>query len=273
MLKARILTALVLAPLVIWAVLGLSNAWFALVMGAIILVGVWELGNLSGIADVSARLVLVALAGIGLWLLFGLRAAAWTSPFLQILAAAWLLNLLLLLSGRFSPRERTGLNLPWLFMGLVALTGAWLAFVKLHGRADHGPQLMLFAMILVWVADSGAYFAGRAFGRRKLAPHISPGKTVEGVLGALAGGAVAGTVLIWLKWLPLSPVVVVLLCVSTVLVSVGGDLWESFLKRERGIKDSGNILPGHGGVLDRIDAQLASAPFFVGCLIALGALS
>ncbi|WP_296760327.1 phosphatidate cytidylyltransferase, partial [Thiolapillus sp.] len=110
-------------------------------------------------------------------------------------------------------------------------------------------------------------------GRRKLAPHISPGKTVEGVLGALAGGAVAGTVLIWLKWLPLSPVVVVLLCVGTVLVSVGGDLWESFLKRERGIKDSGNILPGHGGVLDRIDAQLASAPFFVGRLIALGVLS
>ena len=273
MLKTRILTALILAPLVIWGVLALSNPWLALVLGVIILGGVWELGNLSGMVSIPVRIGLVIVTGMGLWALFGAREAAWTGLFLQMLGAAWLLNLLLLLSGRFSPGVRSGLRLPWLVMGLVALVGAWLALVKLHGRVEHGPELMLFVMVLVWVADSGAYFAGRAFGKRKLAPHISPGKTVEGVLGALAGGAVAAVVLIWLKWLPLSPAVLLLLCVSTVLVSVGGDLWESYLKRQRGIKDSGNILPGHGGVLDRIDAQLASAPFFVGWLITLGVLS
>ncbi|WP_456407914.1 phosphatidate cytidylyltransferase [Thiolapillus sp.] len=272
MLKTRLLTALILAPLAIWAVLGLPTPWFALLLGVIVLGGVWELGNLSGVESAPIRFLLVLIFALTLWMLFAARGMDWVDTFIQFLGAGWLLNLILLLSGRFAPEIRKGLNLPGLIMGLVALSGAWLAMVKLHGTADHGPQLMLFLMLLTWVADSGAYFSGRAFGRRKLAPHISPGKTVEGVFGALVGGAVMAAALVWFQWLPLSPVVLVLLCVSTVLVSVGGDLWESFLKREKGMKDSGNILPGHGGVLDRIDAQLAAGPFFLAGLMLLGAL-
>ncbi|HID45364.1 MAG TPA: phosphatidate cytidylyltransferase [Chromatiaceae bacterium] len=272
MLKARLLTALILAPLAISAVLALPTPWFALLLGVIVLGGVWELGNLSGVESVPVRLLLVMIFAAILWAMYAARGMGWADTFIQILGVAWLLNLVLLLSGRFSPEIRKGLNLPWLIMGLGALSGAWLALLKLHGVTDHGPQLMLFLMLLVWAADSSAYFSGRAFGRRKLAAHISPGKTVEGVLGALLGGAVMGGALVWLQWLPLSPVMLVLLCVSTTLISVGGDLWESYLKRERGIKDSGNILPGHGGVLDRIDAQLAAGPFFLAGLMLLGAL-
>lgn len=130
----------------------------------------------------------------------------------------------------------------------------------------------MFFLILIWVADSGAYFSGQIFGRHKLAPHISPGKSVEGVVGALLGGILCAGVLVWLQWLKIPAPLLMLLCASTVMVSVGGDLWESVLKRERGVKDSGNILPGHGGVLDRIDSQIAAGPFFVAGLLLLGAM-
>ncbi len=266
MLKTRLLTALVLVPLVFWGVLGLSNDRFSLVLGLVVLGGVWELANLCGLRAAPARLAVVLGMAGALWLLFDSRHADWVMPFIQILALAWAVNFLVLLSGAVVPRPRDGFRPLFLLMGLLALAGVWLALTRLHGMANHGPALMMFFLLLIWVADSGAYFAGRRFGRRKLAPHISPGKTIEGVVGALTGGLLCALVLAWLQWLPLSAGLLVLICVSTVLVSVGGDLWESVLKRERGMKDSGNILPGHGGVLDRIDSQIAAGPWFVAAL-------
>ncbi len=270
MLKARLLTALVLVPLVFWGVLGLSNQWFAVILGLVVLGAVWELGNLCGLAKLLSRLLLVAVGIALLWLAFEARYSGWASGLIQALALGWLINLLLLLSGKIVPREKKSFRPLFLLTGLLALVAVWMALVRLHGMADHGPRLMMFFLLLIWVADSGAYFAGRKFGRRKLAPHISPGKTVEGVAGALTGGLVCALILAWLQWLPLSWWLLVEICVSTVLVSVGGDLWESVLKRERGVKDSGNILPGHGGVLDRIDSQIAAGPWFVASLMAAG---
>jgi phosphatidate cytidylyltransferase len=270
MLKTRLLTALVLVPLVFWGVLGLPNEWFALALGVVVLGAVWELGNLCGLKGIPSRLLVVS-ASIGLlWLLFEIRYGTWVAGVIQALAIGWLVNLLLLLSGVILPRRKNAFRPLFLLTGLLALAGVWLALVRLHGMADHGPQLMMFFLLLIWVADSGAYFAGRKYGRRKLAPHISPGKTIEGVAGALAGGLLCALVLAWLQWLPVSWWLLLLICVSTVLVSVGGDLWESVLKRERGMKDSGNILPGHGGVLDRIDSQIAAGPWFVASLMASG---
>jgi phosphatidate cytidylyltransferase len=160
-----------------------------------------------------------------------------------------------------------------LSVGLLMLIGVWLALVKLHAMEEMGPKLMMFFLLLIWVADSGAYFSGKAFGKHKLAPHISPGKSIEGVIGALFGGVLCAVILGSLGWLNVSTPMLILLCMSTVLVSVGGDLWESVLKRERGVKDSGNILPGHGGVLDRIDSQIAAGPFFLVGLTLLGVMS
>jgi phosphatidate cytidylyltransferase len=149
------------------------------------------------------------------------------------------------------------------------IPGTIAAVVLLHGAPadagdpDHfGAWRLLFAFALVWAADVGAYFAGRAFGRRKLAPQVSPGKTWEGVLGGLALSlAIAGAAGTWLfrlegaAWLSF-----LLLAVAVVLLSIVGDLGESLLKRQAGAKDSGTLLPGHGGMLDRVDSLLAALP-------------
>ena len=147
--------------------------------------------------------------------------------------------------------------------GIWALAPTWLALARLYLQADHGSELVVFVLVLAWAADIGAYFAGRYFGRLRLAPKVSPNKTWEGVLGGLVTGslvAMAGT-----AWFELPPLAFLSLCIAAVLVSVVGDLVESMFKRQRGMKDSGSLLPGHGGVLDRIDSLTSSVP-----LLALG---
>jgi len=131
--------------------------------------------------------------------------------------------------------------------------------VALRRGAD-GPELVLALLAIIWAADAGAYFAGRQWGRRKLAPRISPGKSWEGLTGGLLGGVVAA--LIASLWCQTSVTVLVPLAVVTVVFSVLGDLLESRLKRAAGAKDSGRIIPGHGGLLDRIDSLCAAAPIF-----------
>lgn len=153
---------------------------------------------------------------------------------------------------------------PWLLASAVpVLFGSWLAVVHLHGYPQLGPKLVLFLLVLIWTADIAAYFTGRRWGKTKLAPALSPGKTRAGVYGALAGAVLAALSLAW--WLGMSPSLAglaVILCVVTAFVSVVGDLYESLVKRRRGVKDSGRLLPGHGGILDRIDSLMAAAPVF-----------
>lgn len=146
--------------------------------------------------------------------------------------------------------------------GLLILPLFWVALVDVHA-APHGEWLLVFGMLVVVVADSLAYFAGRAFGRHKLAPMISPGKSIEGVVGGLAGVAVLAAIGAVLPLFAATPSwLLALWCVLVALASVGGDLEESRLKREAGAKDSGRILPGHGGVLDRLDGQFAAMPLW-----------
>ncbi len=154
--------------------------------------------------------------------------------------------------------------------GVLMLVSTWIGLVWLHGLTQ-GPNLVLCLLLLIWIADSAAYFTGRRWGRHKLAPVVSPGKTLEGVLGALGGGLLWGLVLAsWFGRGWGQQAGVVALCLLTVLVSVYGDLYESLLKRRRGVKDSGRLLPGHGGLLDRIDSLMAAAPVFALGLILLG---
>jgi phosphatidate cytidylyltransferase len=147
-------------------------------------------------------------------------------------------------------------------VGLVILPLFWVALVEIHAAPD-GKWLLVFGALVVIVADSLAYFAGRAFGRHRLAPMISPGKTIEGVLGGLAGVAVLSAVGAVLPLFAATPSwLLAAWCVAVALASVGGDLEESRLKREAGVKDSGGILPGHGGLLDRLDGQFAAMPLW-----------
>ena len=151
-----------------------------------------------------------------------------------------------------------------LLVGMLVIPAAVLAMHTIHSSRLQGPDWLLFGLMLIWVADIGAYFSGKSFGRRKLAPHISPGKTREGLYGAIAAVAVYSLAGGWYFGFDLETgFLLLLLSLLLSLISVVGDLFESLMKREFGVKDSGAILPGHGGMLDRIDSLLAAMPLFM----------
>lgn len=260
MLK-RILTAVILIPLVVGGVLLVpTSAFFAI--GTLLLgLAAWEWAGLVPLRTTAARLI-YALALMAA-LVLGWLALQGRPALLQgVLAAAfggWLLAALWL--GR--PQLGRGWTAFKAVLALPALLPAWWALTALHARPEQGPALALFALVLMWVADSGAYFAGRSFGRRKLAPRVSPNKTWEGVAGGLAGSLLfalfAGG---WLGWTGGRLAAFAVLAVACAALSIVGDLFISLLKRQQGLKDTGNLFPGHGGLLDRIDSLLAAAPVF-----------
>jgi phosphatidate cytidylyltransferase len=272
MLKQRLLTALILAPLVLWGVLVMSNLTLMLVMALVVLVGGSEWARLAGASgwlEQGVFLGLLALLMAGLaWL--ATQHQDWLLWFMAANVLWWLA--VLVLATRFNAEPRwQGLSLAQLGVGIVVLVPAWLALVLIHRLPQDGPGYLVFLLILVWSADVGAYFTGRRWGRTKLAPRVSPGKTREGVYGAMIGAMICGLVLAW--WQDggvLAYLYGVILCLMTALVSVLGDLLVSMLKRLRGVKDSGTLLPGHGGLLDRIDSLTAASPLFLFGLILMG---
>lgn len=256
MLKARIITALLLV-LVLGAVLFAAPPLAAVVaFGIIAGVAAWEWAGLMG-QEPPARWLFGLLTLFFCWQLYGVADRMFV-PMFVLAAVFWALVVPLWLRGRWT---FAGNDFAGYAVGLGVIVSTWAAMVTLQAES---PWLLLAAMALVWVADIAAYFAGRAFGRRKLAPAISPGKTWEGVAGAVAGVLVYGAVLLAVT--PLASRVslpaggmIAILGVLTAL-SIVGDLFESLLKRQSGIKDSSQLLPGHGGVLDRIDSLTSTLP-------------
>ena len=176
---------------------------------------------------------------------------------------AWWLGICLYLFSKRPEAPATGISPPKLLAGVLVIPAAMLAMNAIHSQVN-GPEWLLYGLMLVWVADIGAYFSGKRFGRTKLAPAISPGKTREGLYGAIAAVGVYSLLAAFYFGLDITTTAYLLvLALVLTLVSVAGDLYESVLKRERGVKDSGAILPGHGGVLDRIDSVLAAMPVFM----------
>jgi phosphatidate cytidylyltransferase len=247
----------------------------------VLLGGLWEWLRLAGVDDTLPRTVLVGLNLLLMVLLvWASRSGGGFSPVLFQIAtlagtAGWALALLWLWRPGFTAGDQPWTRAFKLAAGTLAVIPAWCALCLIHsdnfagleaatGAGSYGHRWLLAALALVWAADSGAYFAGRRLGRRKLAPTISPNKTVEGAIGglvagvavALAFGAFAGATVAQLPALALVAVV-------AVLASIVGDLFESLLKRHVGAKDSGNVIPGHGGVLDRLDGVLAALPAFL----------
>lgn len=263
MLRQRVITALVLAPLVVFVILWLPHKATLIVLSLLMLAGAWEWSAFPGFTQYSARLVYVALVLLCI-------AAAWLFGADRVeldivlnTALVWWLVALLWIAAFPARVGRTSA----VVAGLFVLVPAWLALARLHAE---GPQLMLFLLLLVVAADVGAYFSGRKFGRNKLAPRVSPGKTWEGVYGGLAAGAVMAAIGVW--WFGVSATRFIALCTLVVAASIVGDLTESLFKRHAGLKDSGNLLPGHGGVLDRVDSVTAAAPVFLVGLERLGLL-
>jgi len=264
-LKQRLLTALALIPLVIWAVLELSTAVLGLILALFVLLGSWEWARLIGLHSTLARFAYVTFIAMLLYLSKFLLATSENFIFAALVVAGlwWLIGTVWV----FRYRGETGLK-PidtqfGLFVGVIVLIPTWLAMTYIHAFSEDGPAMLLFVMVLIWAADSGAYFAGRKFGKHKLAPQVSPGKTIEGVVGGLVAAALFSVIGATSFDLPvLGGISFVLLSLIVVLLSVIGDLFESLFKRRAGVKDSGQLLPGHGGVLDRIDSLTAAAPIF-----------
>lgn len=265
MLRQRLLTALVLIPLTVWAVLGLSSGALALLLAMFVLLGAWEWGVLMGLNSHAGRTVYLGLMLLALWVAWSVIGRPGVLIGLLVLALAWWITALIWLV-RYRPARKDGMAAMAAkgVAGILALTPAWAALVAVHANGRSGAYLLLLLLVLIWAADSGAFFAGRRWGSVKLAPQISPGKTREGVYGALAvAGLWAAAGGLWLGLQGLHLMLFVTLCLVTVLFSIVGDLFESMIKRQRGVKDSGHLFPGHGGVLDRVDSLTAAAPVFV----------
>lgn len=257
MLKQRVLTALVLAPLALAAVFLLPQSAFEAVLAIVFLYGGWEWGNLCRLA-LPARLGYLAVQALALAVVAFVPES---QPVAVTLALLFWLVALVLVKG-YPDTARFSRMPARMVMGLLVLVPAWYAVSALRS-SDAGLALLLMLLLLVWGADVGAYAAGKLWGRRKLLPKVSPGKTLEGAAGGLTTCMlVAVGFSLWFELTPVATVSLIVLSLLTGMVSVLGDLLESMLKRERGIKDSGQLLPGHGGVLDRIDSLTAAAPVF-----------
>lgn len=274
MLKTRVLTAAAIA-LIAFALVFLVPPWaFRATIAALLLVGSWEYARLAALGTVSRSLLLAAQFALFAWLFLTWDIVSAHAPaFLTAACLSWLLMLLRLLT--FQPGTGPGINHRFLsaFSALASLTFCAYALFWLHGR-DGGPLLVLMLLFIIWAADIGAFFAGRRFGKHRLAPDISPGKTREGLLGGLVLALVVAIAIAGLTGvLTAGAAWIAVLTTVTVLVSAGGDLFISIHKRTVGVKDSGRLFPGHGGVLDRFDSLLAGAPFFALGVLLLRAAS
>ena len=254
MLLQRILTAIVAAALILLVLFAFPAPAAKAVIAAIILAAAWEWAKFVSLYRPAARLTYVAtIAAL-------LAAVTWLVPspdsaavILKVGLVWWLAALIWVF---FYP---TPISRPvgWV-CGALVLVPAYIALVSLYSL---GPAVLLFALVIIWAADIGAYFAGKSFGRIKLAPRISPGKTWEGVIGGLVA-VVLVLVAVRLYWIDIDVAVILPFCMAVATLSVVGDLTVSMFKRSAGLKDSGRVFPGHGGVLDRIDSVTAAAPLF-----------
>ncbi|SJM89688.1 phosphatidate cytidylyltransferase [Crenothrix polyspora] len=278
MLLQRIITAAILIPLVVLAVLKLPTEYFSLIFAVIMLLGAWEWTNLIDMTSVLKRglfllLLIVPMLVIHFWtqilelasITFDIPEVRDYSGVLEWLVIPpvlfWIVSMVLIrnapsnvLKLQLKPRNKV-------FLGAFILFSAWMFLSRLHALND--PKMTLYFLVLIWSADIAAYFVGKKYGISKLAPEISPGKTIAGMYGALGAAVVCavGFGLIF-DFYFVFILDFVLLSAVTVLISIYGDLFFSAVKRIRGVKDTGAILPGHGGILDRLDSLIAAVPLF-----------
>ncbi|WP_301098451.1 phosphatidate cytidylyltransferase [Otariodibacter sp.] len=281
MLKERILSAIIMIVIAVVALFGLTPLPFTLALSAIVVLSMWEWAQFAGFKRPIVRAI-VAFVTVGL-LLFPImaannyvRAARFltdeSTPFLFLGCIWWIVSFVLVISYPKSANLwMKSISAKFIFgfctlipflLGVLALR-----FYQYNTNNYQGAYLLLYVFVLVWGADSGAYFVGRKFGKHKLAPKVSPGKSVEGAIGGIITSGIIAFV--FLQFAPLSilgrevsTLFFILLSVLTVVVSILGDLSESMFKRQASIKDSSNLIPGHGGILDRIDSLTAAVPVF-----------
>lgn len=286
MLLLRILTAVILATLTITAIFILPTLWFYLFIAIIVCLAAWEWTELIGLHQIIAKL------GFLLLLIVPMLAVTFFPAILEVLsivlddqsikkqsgALEWLVIapavfwVAVTFALKKSPEYWLKLELKKshkVFIGWFVLLFAWMFLAKL--KAYYGAEAALYFLGLIWSADIAAYFVGKKFGKQPLSPAISPGKTTQGLYGALGSGLICSVLLALYYGFPMIIATdFVFLSILTVLISVYGDLFFSLVKRQAGVKNSGALLPGHGGVLDRIDSVVAAAPFYYAGIILIG---
>ena len=259
MLRARILTAMLLLPVVVLLILKLPSPFFELISGMFFILAAWEWSILTGVKVTGNRVALI-LSIIGIACCIRFVFFKWAEWLFGCALLWWMLGAAAVY---FYPTAKDIWKQKWVVgvIGFLMFVPAWLALCYIHLLAD-GPQWVLCGCLIIWVADTGAYFVGKKYGKKKLAARVSPGKTWAGLVGSfiatsfLAAGMYA-------VFEPTSGIFLLLaLCFVTTMFSVVGDLVESLFKRTFGFKDSGSLLPGHGGMLDRLDSMLAALPIY-----------
>jgi phosphatidate cytidylyltransferase len=262
-MKQRIITALILAPLAIALMLFAPPVWTAAIIGGLCLIAMWEWTRLSGLRAYPLRAGFVALAALTMFALWYAESlpAWWT-----VIGAGcvwWLVAFFWLRRFEFAASPTPDNIALKLTSGALTVLPAWAGLMRILLTQDTPHTWALYSLFVVWAADTFAYLAGKRWGRNKLAPQISPGKTREGVYGALIGCACVAAIGGWLLGVRgLSLPLLVVFSLIAAAFSIIGDLFESLLKRHAGVKDSGTLFPGHGGVCDRLDGVFAALPIF-----------
>ena len=260
MLKTRIITALILIAGFIPALFLLSNTYWALVMLALSLMALHEWAIMIKLSSTQRNIYLLITAIAGLIVVPLIEKVGFHVFFFKSLLVFFAIALFWVLIVPFWLKTRCVISNKWVMaaLGLVLIVPLWLALICAKS-AD--PWLLLALLATIWIADSAAYFTGKNFGKHKLAPNISPGKTWEGVLGALLGATLFAAILLF--GFDFYNTALFPLLWSVTILGVIGDLFESMIKRQANIKDSGDLLPGHGGILDRIDGIIPSLPIAI----------
>lgn len=273
MLKQRVITALALAIVFISIILLADHRWVEGLFALALLAASYELLTLTTKSNLTTNLVISVL--LALLFLISTNSAGIRVNFYQSFTGLvlWIAILGLLVRYRFSGKWSLSVRISQLVLSAALIWICVHGLIFIHQHIDHGNWILLYLLSLVWVADIGAYFAGSKFGKHKLAPSISPGKTWEGVAGGIVSNIVWILIVFQISngW-GVALWQFLLIGVTTSIISVAGDLYESMLKREALVKDSGKLLPGHGGVLDRIDSVIAATPVFLIGLYAVGAV-
>lgn len=267
MLKARILTAVIVLPLFLSALFYLQDIFWAIVLLGLTIIGSREWSRLAGFSAKSTIVFMLLTTFIGGELLFlvseSVKADAYSANLIwaySLSAAFWFVSAPLYLKRFYTVHS----PVIWMLIGWVVLLPTCLALYQLRAIS---PLLLLGLMAAIWISDTAAYFTGRALGRHKLAPQISPNKTWEGAAGAMVAVLLYGLIWSFSTGATAQAATLIPLLLVMAVLGIVGDLYESLIKRQAGVKDSGTLLPGHGGILDRIDALTSSLPFAILALL------
>ena len=273
MLKQRVITAIILASVIISAVIFLPTQMFAILLAVIICVAAWEWAACAGFNAMPQKIVYVSLILLCLIACLIFLQKQWILLIIACGLIWWLIAMFLVTRYQMNKNINLTSSTIKAMIGVIILVPAWLSLILIHLKTSGG-SLMIFLFFLIWLADSAAYFSGRRFGSKKLASNVSPGKSWEGVYGALLVSLLFGASYAFFTDMKFMVAVnFILLALFTASFSILGDLVESMFKRMAGVKDSSNILPGHGGVLDRIDSLTSAAPVFFAGLWAMERIS